>query len=380
MKHVLVHVRCNAAGAIRREKLNGRDVIIVPSATMPDDVVMNGILYGADEIAKSFKSLERTPAPLGHPCINGKFISALDPEGLNQGYIGAFNANVRQEKGANGKNRVLLDKVIDVEVANQSERGKRVLSAIDKGEPVHTSTGIYCNLEAVSGDVPYKFVGHDLEFDHDAILLDEEGAATPDQGVGMMVNAAGQAQEIEVINSSLADMAEEQLDWAVDSLARALEQQARLPLLERIRSAAMKAFGLPERATTTNQQEDDMTAPTKEQFDALSAEVKGLSEAVGKIGDTVATAVANALKPLNDQMQANAETQKAKDEAERKALTDKVLKANLLDEASAAATSLDVLRTLAGNIKTGAAAPLGGGFQANSDDGASAFKLPEGEK
>ncbi|PZR36482.1 hypothetical protein [Caulobacter segnis] len=378
MKHVLVHVRCNAAGAIRREKLNGRDVVIVPSATMPDDVVMNSILYPAAEIAKGFKTLERTPAPLGHPNVNGKFISALDPEGLNLGYIGAFNMNVRQEQGSDGKKRVLLDKVIDVEIANQSERGKRVLAAIDKGEPVHTSTGIYCNLEAVSGDVAHKFVGRDLDFDHDAILLDEPGAATPDQGVGMMVNAQGQPEEIEVINSALADMAERDLDWAVDSLARALEQQARLPLLERIRSAAMKAFGLPERATTTNQQEDDMTAPTKEQFDALSAEVKGLSESVGKIGDTVATAIANALKPLNEQLEANAAQQKAKDEAERKELTDKVIKANVLDEAAAALVPLPALRTLAANVKTGSAAPLNGGFQANTDEGA--FKLPEGEK
>src|SRR5690606_39194565 len=65
---VRVNVRSVAnTAAIRREKRNGRDVIIVPSATLPDNVVMNGILYPAEEIAKSFKGLERTPAPLGHP-------------------------------------------------------------------------------------------------------------------------------------------------------------------------------------------------------------------------------------------------------------------------------------------------------------------------
>jgi len=79
MNQVLVHVRCNAAGAIRREKLNGRDVIIVPSATLPDGIVMNDILYPAEEIERSYKGLERTPAPLGHPTINGKFVSARDP-------------------------------------------------------------------------------------------------------------------------------------------------------------------------------------------------------------------------------------------------------------------------------------------------------------
>lgn len=112
-EQVRVNIRTLAnTAAIRREKRNGRDVIIVPSATMPDDVVMNDILYPAAEIAKSFKSLERTPAPLGHPTINGAFVSARDPESINLGWIGAWNENVRQEDG-----RVLLDKVIDVEVA-----------------------------------------------------------------------------------------------------------------------------------------------------------------------------------------------------------------------------------------------------------------------
>ena len=63
------------AAAVRKVKRNGRDLVIVPSATLPDDVVMNGIKYPAGEIEASFKTLERTPAPLGHPIINGKFVS-----------------------------------------------------------------------------------------------------------------------------------------------------------------------------------------------------------------------------------------------------------------------------------------------------------------
>ena len=84
MKQVRVNVRALAnIAAVRHEKRNGRDVVIVPSATMPDDVVMNDILYPAAEIARSYRSLERTPAPLGHPTINGMFVSARDPEGIN---------------------------------------------------------------------------------------------------------------------------------------------------------------------------------------------------------------------------------------------------------------------------------------------------------
>lgn len=374
MKHVLVHVRCNAAGAIRREKLNGRDVIIVPSATMPDDVVMNGIKYPAEEIAKSFKTLERTPAPLGHPNVNGRFISATDPEGLNQSFIGAYNTNVRRENG-----RVFLDKVIDVARAQESEGGRAVLGAIDKGEPVHTSTGVFANLEAAPAGNAYRFVARDLNFDHDAILLHEPGAATPDQGVGMMVNAQGQTEDVEVINSVLAE-GERDLELAVLAVASALEKRERTPLSERFKAAAKALLGA-ERETPVTEKEDEMTV-SKEQVDALSAEVKTLSDSVGKIPESITKALgdvlANALKPLTDQLAANAAEQKAKDEAERKELTDKVLKANVLDEAAAALVPLPALRTLAANIKSGVAAPLGGGFQANSEE-AGAFQLPKGE-
>lgn len=371
-----VNVRCLVNSAeIRREKRNGRDVIIVPSATMPDDVVMNGILYPAAEIAKSFKSLERTPAPLGHPEINGRFVSASDPEGLNQSWIGAWNENVRQEKG-----RVRLDKVIDVEIANRSEGGKAVLSAIHKGSPVHTSTGLLCILDAANGDVEHNFTARDIVFDHDAILLDEDGAATPEQGVGMMVNASG--QEIEVINCSLAEDADRDLDWALDSAFRALEKRARVPLLERFKTAVIEAFSGSERSPSTNKQENDM-AVSDEQFKALSDEVKTLSDGMKGLGDTIATAVGNAVtaavKPLVDAQAEIANAQKAKDEDELKGLREKIVKANLMEEAEAGELTLNAARALAKKAEPGHAAAVNGAFKP-SGAARDAYKLPEAKE
>lgn len=360
---VRVNIRTLAnTAALRREKRNGRDVLIVPSATLPDDVVMNDILYPAAEIAKSFKSLERTPAPLGHPTINGAFVSARDPEGINLGWIGAWNENVRQEDG-----RVFLDKVIDVEVASRSEAGKRVLNAIQKGEPVHTSTGLLCMLDAANGDVPYKFSARDIEFDHDAILLDEEGAATPEQGVGMMVNSAG--AEIQVVNSVIEDDADRELGWAVDQAVRALEKKARAPLYERIKAALTEAILGSERVPSEQQNKDaDMTV-SKEQFDALSGEVKTLSESVKAIPtkDDITNAIAAALKPVTDAQEALANSQKAKDEAELKELREKIVNANLMDEAAAGELTLNAARALAKQAEPGQAAPLANGFSPRTE-------------
>lgn len=372
-KPVRVNIRSVAnTRAVRKEKRNGRDVVIVPAATLPDGIVMNNIMYPADEIEKSFAGLNRTPAPLGHPTINGKFVSARDPEGINLGWIGAWNENLRRENG-----RVLLDKVIDVERASQSEGGKRVLDAIEKGEPVHTSTGLYCNLEAANGDVAYKNIARNIEFDHDAILLDEEGAATPVQGVGMMVNAKGEQEEIEVINSFIED-ADREMDWAVESLARALERKSKASVMERMKTAILEAIGLSERATpTTNKKDDDMD---KVQFDALSQKVDALSEAIkpDALATAIGNAVAAAVKPLTDAHTEIVANQKAKDDAELADLRAKVVKANLMTEDEAKELTLNAARALAKKAEPKGAAPLNGAFNQRGGD-KPAFKLPKAE-
>ncbi|WP_292223898.1 hypothetical protein [Brevundimonas sp.] len=357
------------AATIRREQRNGRDLIIVPSATLPDDVVMNGILYPADEIAKSFKGLERTPAPLGHPTLNGRFLSARDPEGLNAHYIGAWNENVRQEGG-----RVLLDKVIDVEVANRTEGGKSVLSAIEKGGPIHTSTGLLCRLEAANGQAGHSKIARSMEFDHDAIMLDEQGAATPEQGVGMLVNAQGEQEEIEVINSALAE-ADRDLDWALESVARALEKRERAPLLDRMKTVLLQALGLEGSPSEQLNKDAEMTV-SKEQLDALSAKVDALSESHASM---VAShnEVVNSIKVMTDAHAQAVANQKAQDVAEHTDLVGKVVAANLLDEDTAKELTLNALRKLAPQATPGKAAALNAAYKPT---GAKAeYQLPEGD-
>lgn len=371
MKHVRVNVRSVAnTKAVRKEKRNGRDVVIVPSATLPDNIIMNGIMYPADEIEKSYVSLNRTPAPLGHPTINGKFVSARDPEGINLGYIGAWNENVRRENG-----RVFLDKVIDVEVANRSPGGKEVLAAIEKGEPVHTSTGLLANLEAVSNASDHKHIARNIQFDHDAILLNESGAATPEQGVGMLVNANGEQEEIEVINSSLTEEADREIDWAGTRLVEALRRRENIGIWDKVKAAIMEAVG-SGRVPSTNRKEDDMPV-SDEQFKSLSDEVKTLSESMAKIGDTIGAAVANAVKPLVDAQNEMVANQKAKEEAEKAELVVRVVKANVLSESAAKELTLNALKELATKAEPGKAAALNGAFKPAGDK--PSYKLPEGE-
>lgn len=367
--------------AIRRERRDGRDYMIVPSATMPDGIVMNGVRYPANEIAKAFGSLENTPAPLGHPTIEGAFVSAKDPEGLARGWIGAWNRNVRRENG-----RVFIDKVIDVATANQLDGGKTVLAAIEKGEPIHSSTGLYAILTAVQNEDGVDWEASDIVFDHDAILIGEDGAATPAQGVGLMVNAATgpEGGKIDVINCSLEDDADREMGWAVESMLRSVERKERQPLLERIKRTIVEFVqGGPTPETTEgvalNAEDQQMD---KAQFDALSAKVDSLVAAgPGLTEGKVAEIVANALKPMIDAQTARDAADKAKAEADHAALVNQVVEAELLTEALAKDTPAPVLNAMLEKAKAPAAAfRVNGAFKpANSKQVDTTALAPKGE-
>ena len=181
--------------AIRRIKNERGDLVyVVPSYTLPDNVVMNNLLYPGEEIANGYTSLEDTPAPAAHPMdAQGNYITANSPDGILYYQCGIFNKNVQRVECNEYGHRVYVEKHIHVETAMQSDRGRRIIDAIDKGEPIHTSTGVLLDKVNEKGVSPngkaYEAKAINLMFDHDAILLDEEGAATPSDGVGLLVNS-----------------------------------------------------------------------------------------------------------------------------------------------------------------------------------------------
>ena len=163
---------------ISRSSIAGVEHIVVSSATLPDNVVMNGGLYPAEEIEKGFATLERTLAPVEHPVdSNGNFLSASDPVAIHGFHAGAFNTNVRRENG-----RVLVDKTVNVQEALKTERGKRLLDRIneletsDSPRPIHTSVACFLEVEELAepqtnavGD-EFTWIARNMVFDHVAIV------------------------------------------------------------------------------------------------------------------------------------------------------------------------------------------------------------------
>lgn len=210
--------------SIRRETYNGREHLVLPSYTLPANVVMNGGLYTQEQIDAHYKGLEGTLAPLGHPQVNGQFVSAFSPEGINAGHIGAWNRNVKKSG-----NRIYLEKWVDVARASESEGGKELLervAAIERGEdvpPIHTSVAAF--LDQLEPNEQQRATGAEWVadihgMDHDAILLHEVGAATPEQGVGLMVNA-DLAQPLKANSGALVGESYREREQLLDRAAKA---------------------------------------------------------------------------------------------------------------------------------------------------------------
>ncbi len=176
-----------------------------------DDIVMNGRLYPADQLATGVASLEGKPAPAGHPkSSDGKFISALNGEALASAWIGSYVRNARHEGG-----RTMVDVVVNEAQAKAHPDGARLVERLDaaiagaNSDPIHVSTGLMMQPITANGESRgkrYSSIVTNIQYDHLAILLNERGAATPEEGVGMFVNADGE-QEVEsvIVNAEPED-------------------------------------------------------------------------------------------------------------------------------------------------------------------------------
>ncbi|EPC5868655.1 DUF2213 domain-containing protein [Enterobacter hormaechei] len=198
----------NSASNITTETIDGKPHIVVRGITpVVDDIVMNRKLYPAAEIEKAYNTLERNPMPLGHPKVDGKHVSARDVRAVNEYHVGAWLQNVSHKDG-----KVTGDMYVNRQYAESSDKGKRLINRLDEmlagtnSDPIHISTGLLYSGIAANGESKgkkYNEIATNMMFDHVAVLLDEPGAGTPEEGVGIFVNSEGDEQQIEV--ARLAD-------------------------------------------------------------------------------------------------------------------------------------------------------------------------------
>lgn len=204
MKTQRVHILSTVnASAVSRD---GGNYIISGVCGARDEIVMNGALYPAKELAAGVASLEGKPAPAGHPRDkSGRHISALNGEALASAWIGSYCRNARHEGGC-----TLVDVVVNEAQARAHPDGVKLVERLDAAingqqtDPIHVSTGLLCRMLEVNGQSRgkrYRRVATGIQYDHLAILLNERGAATPEDGVGMFLNSDGEEVEVENVEA-----------------------------------------------------------------------------------------------------------------------------------------------------------------------------------
>ena len=340
--------------AIRTETIEGVEFTVLPSKTLPKDVVMNSIMYPSEEVEAAISTLDMSPVTIGHPVVNGKFAPASDP--ISQAAYGILGAHNRV-KGKTDDGRWVVEKLIPTEQLQNTERGKKLAEAIKHKRPIHTSTGVYLTKEP---EIGVNAMGQEYtsrakidRFDHDAILLNEVGAATPEQGVGIFVNADGEQEETEVMYVNAYDDKELEGQFEIKVKGSMLER-----FLEFMKTVVKSEPSDVSQTVNSNREgnEVDETKVNEMIANALAAQEAKSAEVIKQaIDGAVAAALA-----------ANAQTQA---EAEKAQLVEQVVNAKLLPEDAANECGIAALKAmLESNSQGQPAMGLRRGVPSNQDE------------
>lgn len=161
-------------------KTNG-DTLVVP-VVMIVEGVLNGALLTVDEFGKYVGGWNGRPVVVRHPADeNGNDISASDsPETMASYAIGTlYDSRIEGT-------RLVADMHIDSKKAC-SLGFCGIVEALKKGEVLEVSTGYFSDGEEIEGEYngeKYTQIHRNIVPDHLAILPDEEGACSVDDGCG----------------------------------------------------------------------------------------------------------------------------------------------------------------------------------------------------
>lgn len=174
---------------IRTGTLNGKEFLIVPVTMMVEGVHTGShgpILHLAEELGRYPESWDGIPVTVGHPEVNGVYVSANSPDVLDDWAVGRiFNT---QMDNSELKAEAWLDE------ENLERISEETLQRIRNGEVIEVSVGIFSDEETTSGvwnTERYNAIARNHRPNHLALLPDEVGACSIEDGCGIRVNKKG---------------------------------------------------------------------------------------------------------------------------------------------------------------------------------------------
>ena len=328
-----------------------------------DNAIMNGFKYTAEENAKGMKTLNGMPMALTHPADeDGRNVSIFSPDGIDF-YSGGKVTNTYNKDGV-----WYADSEIDEKRLKATEQGEYFANRLDNGLPIGVSTGLTFEANNKSGE-GYKMEAINQSYDHLAMLHDSERPAGGDSTVMRFNGEDVSVINIDDIEKPLAGKDEPSdafIDRAVNKLKALfandnqnsynntdLNTNHEAPIMDR--TEMLEALGL---ATNSQVTDDELKTLMKSKLAANASE--GFSK------EDVVEIVNSAIKPLADQLTANAEQ-------ELDGLATQVAGLNMKVNAEQAKTlgaawCKEFLEANSAEYVADYAAPRGRASQANSED------------
>lgn len=205
-------------GKLKFVEINGRQFAVAPiRILMPR--VLNGsrgaLYYPPEEIAKNVADWNGKPLVVKHPNLKGSNVSAHMPEIMATQEIGRiYNAKIDNDNG------LRVDGYFDVELTRRVDA--RVWDALIKGEKIEVSTGLFTDNEDAKENAnhegtPYRYVARNYRPDHLAILPDEQGACSCQDGCGVY-NEYEPQERLAIANWLVSNSKAPTInpDWVVD--------------------------------------------------------------------------------------------------------------------------------------------------------------------
>jgi hypothetical protein len=180
----------NLTGKVRRVTRNGREYLVAPLTLLSEGTLKGSkgrLYYPFSEISQGASQWDDTPLVAYHPTDNqGNHISGRHPSVLDSKKVGRVYNTV----ASNGK--LKAEGWFDVERTRSVD--PRILDSLESGRPMELSTGLFTrNERARPGSIDsrgreYDYIARGHVADHVAVLPDQRGACSIDDGCGINVN------------------------------------------------------------------------------------------------------------------------------------------------------------------------------------------------
>lgn len=171
---------------LRTKKIDGEDHLVVPVVMMVEGVhngSQGSIYHSIDELSKYLPAWDGIPVVINHPTNpDGQFISANCEDNMEKIVGRVYGTHV---DGSKLKAKVYLS------IKKTEATSPLTIAYIRQGKPLEVSVGVFSDSQSIEGEwngEKYIAVAKNYRPDHLALLPEEKGACSWEDGCGIRVN------------------------------------------------------------------------------------------------------------------------------------------------------------------------------------------------